>query len=144
MVKELVLFAKPPIEKELEVEINKLIEEALLLTFKEIGGEKIHIQKQLAKQLPVITADKNLIKQAIVNIMANAIEAMSEDGILSLRTWLNAELNMLVISISDTGVGVLLLDILAQVFEPFYTTKADRIGLGLPIAIALLRNMVVF
>lgn len=133
VVKELVLFAKPPVEKETGVEINKLIDEALLLTFKQIGGEKINIQKQLAKQLPLITADKNLIKQAIVNIMQNAIESMPEEGSLSIKTWLNVDLNMLVIAISDTGAGVAA-EILARVFEPFYTTKNDRMGLGLPIA----------
>ncbi|WP_378956379.1 nitrogen regulation protein NR(II) [Pelosinus sp. sgz500959] len=133
VVKELILFAKPPVEKEPGVEINKLLDEALLLTFKQIGGEKISIEKQLAKQLPTITADKNLIKQAVVNIMQNAIESMADEGMLSIKTWINGDLNMLVISINDTGSGVGA-DILARVFEPFYTTKADRMGLGLPIA----------
>lgn len=132
VVKELILFAKPPIEKEPGVQINKLIDEALLLVFKQIGGEKISIKKQFAKALPVITADKNLIKQAVVNVIQNAIESMAEEGELNIKTWLNGDLNMLVIAINDTGVGVGS-DILARVFEPFYTTKNDRMGLGLPI-----------
>lgn len=53
MVKELILFANPPIEKQPEVNVNQLLEEALLLTFKEIGGEKITIKKKIDKQLPV-------------------------------------------------------------------------------------------
>lgn len=133
VVKELILFAKPPIKKQPNVEINLLLEEALRLTFKEIGGEKVSIDKQLAKQLPVIDGDKNLLKQVMVNIMQNAIESMPEEGILSIKTWLNVDLNMMVIAIADTGAGVGL-EILPRVFEPFYTTKADRMGLGLPIA----------
>lgn len=133
VVKELVLFAKPPIKKSVGVNINRLLEQALMLTFKELGGEKITINKQLAESLPAINADANLIEQAIVNVMQNAMEAMPDEGILTLKTWLNADLNMLVIAISDTGAGVPP-EILPRVFEPFYTSKLDRMGLGLPIA----------
>jgi len=133
VVKELVLFAKPPIKKSAGVNINRLLEQALMLTFKELGGEKITIDKQLAESLPAINADANLIEQAIVNVMQNAMEAMPDEGVLKLKTWLNADLNMLVIAISDTGAGVPP-EILPRVFEPFYTSKLDRMGLGLPIA----------
>ncbi len=133
VVKELILFAKPPIKKAYGFNVNRAIEEALMLTFKELGGEKIGIDKQLAKNLPDIMADSNLMKQAIVNVMQNAMEAMPEEGVLTVKSWLNAELNMLVIAIHDNGSGVPC-EILSKVFEPFYTTKLDRMGLGLPIA----------
>lgn len=133
VVKELILFAKPPIKKQSDVGVNYLVEEALRLTFKQIGGEKININKQLAKELPMIHADSNLLKQVMVNVMQNAIESMPEEGILSVKTWLNVDLNMMVIAINDTGAGVPS-EILPRVFEPFYTTKDDRMGLGLPIA----------
>lgn len=133
VVKELVLFAKPPIKKQAEVEVNYLLEDALRLIFQEIGGEKINIHKELAENIPTIIADNNLLKQVMVNIMQNAIESMAEDGVLGVKTWLNVDLNMVVIAISDTGAGVAP-EILSRVFEPFYTTKAERMGLGLPIA----------
>lgn len=133
VVKELILFAKPPIQKEPGIDMNRLVEESLLLTFKEIDGEKISINKQLAKNLPVINADNNLIKQAVMNIMQNAVESMSGEGVLTVKSWMNAELRMLVVAINDTGAGVAS-EILSRIFEPFYTTKLDRMGLGLPIA----------
>ncbi|WP_094602854.1 Signal transduction histidine-protein kinase AtoS [Sporomusa silvacetica DSM 10669] len=133
VVKELVLFANPPVSKEDNVDINRTIGEALLLTFKELGGEKIEIDKQLAPNLPLLKVDSNLIKQAIVNVMQNAMEAMPGEGVLSVKSWLNSELNMLVIAISDTGPGVNP-EILPRVFEPFYTTKLEHMGLGLPVA----------
>lgn len=133
VVKELVLFAKPPVNKENNVDINRTIEEALLLTFKQLGGENIDIDKQLASNLPPLNVDSNLIKQAIVNIMQNAIEAMPDQGVLSVKSWINSELSMLVIAISDTGPGVPP-EILPRVFEPFYTTKLEHMGLGLPVA----------
>ncbi|MDT8900725.1 two-component system sensor histidine kinase NtrB [Anaeroselena agilis] len=133
VVKELVLFAKPPVSKAPGVNVNRLLEEALLLVFKQMGGESVAIDKQLAEGLPTLTADGNLLKQALVNILQNAMEAMPEEGTLTLRSWLNAELNMLVVGIADTGAGVGP-QLLARVFEPFYTTKLDRMGLGLPTA----------
>ncbi|WP_371381621.1 nitrogen regulation protein NR(II) [Sporomusa aerivorans] len=133
VVKELVLFAKPPVNKENNIDINRTIEEALLLTFKQLGGEKIAIDKQLAANLPQVSVDSNLVKQAIVNIMQNAIEAMPGEGVLSVRSWINSELSMLVIGIADTGPG-LAPEILPRVFEPFYTTKLEHMGLGLPVA----------
>lgn len=133
VVKELILFAKPPVQKEPNIDLNRLLEEALLLSFKDIGGEKINISKELAKNLPVITADNNLLKQAVMNIMQNAIESMDGEGVLSVKSWMNAELSMLVLAINDTGAGVTP-EIMSRIFEPFYTTKLDRVGLGLPIA----------
>lgn len=133
VVKELVMFAKPAIDKQPGTDINKVLEEALLLTFKELGGEKIAIRKQLAKALPTICADCNLLQQAMVNIMQNAMEAMPQEGVLTVKSWLNAEINMLVIAINDTGAGVVP-EMLPRIFEPFYTTKLDRMGLGLPVA----------
>ena len=132
-VKELVLYAKPPISKEPFVNLNRLLEEALLFTFKEMDGEKIQIHKQLAENLPAITADANHLQQAVMNILENAMDAMPERGVLTLRSWLHAELNMIVVAICDTGSG-LSSEALSRAFEPFYTTKLDGMGLGLPVA----------
>lgn len=133
VVKELVLFAKPPICKEPGVVVNRLLEDALRLVFKQMGGENVAIDKRLSDGLPPLTADANLLKQAMVNIIQNAMEAMPERGTLTIRSWLHAELNMLVVAVGDTGPGVGP-QVLSRVFEPFYTTKLDRMGLGLPTA----------
>lgn len=133
VVKELILFAKPPVNKEENININKVIEESLLLNFRDLGSEKVQINKNLAQELPLLRADSNLLKQAVVNIMQNALEAMPNEGMLTVRSWLHADLNMIVISVVDTGAGVPL-ELLSKVFEPFYTSKLDHMGLGLPIA----------
>lgn len=133
VIKELILFAKPPVEKQADVSVNKAIEEALLLVFKQMDGDNIMIDKQFAHNLPTLYADAHLIKQAIVNIIQNAMEAMAEEGTLTVKTWVNSDVNMLAIAIADTGSGVAP-EIMPQVFEPFYTTKLDRMGLGLPVA----------
>lgn len=133
VVKELVLFAKPPVQKQPGVDIHHILDDSLLLVFQQPGGLQIILDKEWAAGLPTITADANLLKQAMVNIIQNAVEAMPDEGILRLKTWLNAELNMLVIAVIDNGCGIAP-QILPRIFEPFYTTKLDRIGLGLPVA----------
>ena len=133
VVKELIMFAKPPLQKQPGVSINQILDESLLLVFKEFGGENINIAKDLAESLPKINADANLLQQVFVNILQNAMESMPEVGEVGIRSWLHADLNMLVVAITDVGCGV---DpgIMSRIFEPFYTTKLDRVGLGLPIA----------
>lgn len=133
VVKELVMFAKPAIVKQPGADINQILNEALLLTFKDLGQEGIKINRQIVKGLPTINADANFLQQALVNILQNSFEAMGTIGTLTVKTWRDFEINMLVISISDTGAGIAQ-EILPRVFEPFYTTKLDRMGLGLPIA----------
>ncbi len=133
VVKELILFAKPPVNKVENVNVNKVIEESLLLNFRDLGSEKVQIDKSLAQGLPLLHADDHLLKQAIVNIIQNALEAMPNEGVLSVRSWLHADLNMIVVAVVDTGAGVAR-EILSKVFEPFYTSKLDHMGLGLPIA----------
>lgn len=131
VVKELILFAKPPVNKEPGVSVNRLVEDALRITFGQLGGENVTLIKELSERLPHVNADANLIKQALVNIMQNALEAMPESGTLTVRSWLHADLNMMVLAVCDTGPGISP-QILPRVFEPFYTTKLDRMGLGLP------------
>lgn len=133
VVKELIMFAKPSVVKKPGVDINRILNEALLLTFNHFGNEEIQLQRQIIKGLPTITGDASLLQQALVNILQNALEAMRDKGVLAVKTWRDYETNMLVISIVDTGAGVPT-EILPKVFEPFYTTKLDRMGLGLPIA----------
>ncbi|MBU2702467.1 two-component system sensor histidine kinase AtoS [Sporomusaceae bacterium BoRhaA] len=133
VVKELVLFAKPPINKMNNVNINKVIGQSLLLNFRDLGSEKVQINKSLTEGLPLLHADGNLLKQAFVNIIQNALEAMPEEGILTVKSWLHAELNMIVVAVTDTGSGVAK-EIFSKIFEPFYTSKLDHMGLGLPIA----------
>lgn len=133
VVKELVLFAKPPVRKKPDVNVQQVLERAMRFTFRQMGGEKITIARHMDTPLPPITADAELLQQVFMNIMANALEAMPEEGVLGIETWLNTDVRMLVVAVTDTGCGVAP-EVLGRVFEPFYTTKLEHLGLGLPIA----------
>jgi signal transduction histidine kinase len=97
-----------------------------------ISRPSIRIAYQLDPALPDISADGALLREAIRNIVANAIEAMPEGGTLTLRTSADGD-GYIEMAVGDTGPGVPAED-LERVFQLYYTTKDGGTGLGLPMA----------
>lgn len=93
------------------------------------GSDKINIIENY-EFLPELMMDRELIKTCFINVIANALQAMPDGGILALRT---RQLDgRFVLQVSDTGLGISR-ENLARVFEPFFTTKNNGLGLGLAI-----------
>jgi signal transduction histidine kinase len=113
------------------------VEEAVeLLRFEiEQAGVVSHLVE--AEQLPDAAADRDQLFQALVNLMRNAIHAMTRGGDLTLR--LTGVPHGVEVAVSDTGLGMAP-EVLAHVLEPFYTTKTDGSGLGLTIAAQIVRD----
>jgi signal transduction histidine kinase len=88
----------------------------------------ITVQLQFNSPLPPVMADADKIKQVILNLCKNAVEAMPDGGCLILRGYHSGQ--MAVLEISDSGVGI---PEGMNIFERFKTTKADGSGLGLPL-----------
>ena len=97
-------------------------------------GVALHLE--LAASLPEVSIDAAQVEQAIIEVVANALEAMPGGGSLSLAARERsqaASAGVVELTIEDTGEGITACD-LARVGEPFFTTKADGTGLGLAIA----------
>ena len=113
--------------------IGKIIEEAAALAL--IGAKErgVKVQLQSAPQLPDVLIDKVQIQQVVVNLMRNAIEAMelSHRRELTISAAMNED-GTVVISIVDTGPGIAP-EVAARLFQPFVTTKAQGMGVGLSI-----------
>ena len=96
--------------------------------------QKVALKRAIALGLPLIRGDRVLLGQALLNLMRNAIEAMRETPEplrqLSVSAWV--EEGLLLISIADHGPGIPAAQAV-QLFEPFYTTKAEGMGMGLNI-----------
>jgi signal transduction histidine kinase len=92
---------------------------------------KIEIKTFLPSSLPLVRLDRELFKQALLNLMLNAEQAMPEGGELTLLA--RAEPDWVRLDIIDSGVGMNA-EALAKCFEPFHTTKPNGSGLGLPTA----------
>jgi len=137
IVKGLLSFSRDISLKMEETDIAPVVDEALSFVEDQIRQKNIHVKKRYESKLPQIIMDTHQMKQAFTNLFTNAIEAMSEGGILGIRTEPgkdNANQTYVRIVISDTGTGIPE-DGIRKVFDPFFTTKNSdgNTGLGLSI-----------
>jgi C4-dicarboxylate-specific signal transduction histidine kinase len=126
---------KKDIRDRVRVDINELIREVLALLSTEVKRHNISVNSVLAERLPQVLVDRVQLQQVVLNLVMNAIEAMStvagRPRVLQLRSDAN-DLKEAVITIEDSGPGI---DpkTLNQIFEPFFTTKKTGMGMGLSI-----------
>ena len=115
------------------IDINEIVREMLMLLHNEAVGHSISLRTELAPQLPQIMADRVQVQQVLMNLMLNGIEAMANGaGELTVRSQ-RTENAFLMISVSDTGVG-LPSEKADLIFNAFYTTKPQGTGMGLAIS----------
>ncbi|HTV38838.1 MAG TPA: PAS domain S-box protein [Xanthobacteraceae bacterium] len=122
-------------ESERRVEdVKKLVEEASALALVGAKDRGVQVHFEFAPRVDFVLADKVQIQQVLLNLMRNAIEAMetSERRELVVSTAPVAD-NLVEISVADTGTGIAP-EVSAQLFQPFITTKAQGLGVGLSIS----------
>jgi len=142
IIRELRIFASKKQAHRSSVDINQLIKNVAHLIEVETRYHGISLQMNLAESLPLIMANKVLIEQVILNLVRNAIEAMTQSKThnqhmkITVKTTKN---DMVKVSISDTGPGISPKSI-SRIFESFYTTKEDGTGMGLSICKSIISN----
>lgn len=112
-------------------DFRHLLFQMLAFVHKEAESRKIKVTYNFDKNLPDCQLDSGEIKQMLLNLLKNAIEAMPSGGELQMKAHLLKEKDSVYIEISDTGCGIREED-LRSIFRPFYTTKPKGTGLGLP------------
>lgn len=120
-----------------EGDIHKIIDETLDLLGPELKRNKINVKKDYNTDIPKIYLDHIQIRQAFINIIKNALESMSKNGLLEIKTILNGE--TAAVSFTDTGTGMSE-DEVSRIFEPYYSTKREGSGLGLVILHRIIRD----
>ena len=128
------LIKKAPPRKEV-VDLNAAILEVTALTRSEAVKTGVRVETQLAGELPRIQCDRVQLQQVMLNLIVNAIQSMSgvEDGNRELHiSTVRIEPDGVCVAVRDTGHG-LRPESLPRLFEPFYTTKPDGMGMGLSI-----------
>ncbi len=130
-------FTKPIKLEKTKTDINALLKESANLFQDWAKKQNIRIYFNLSPQLPSIFVDPELIKQVFINVIKNAIEAMSEGGRVDIKTSL--ENSYIKIEISDTGNGIPE-EKLKDIFNPFFTTKKNGTGLGLAISYRVVKD----
>jgi len=135
IVDDLLLFARPRALKYSTVDANRIIEDTLLLISTRLEYSEIKTHNRLSK-LPFIRADDDKYTQVVVNILLNAVDAMPDGGDLFVSSSVVRGdpdgTGFAVFQFRDTGTGIDD-EVLRHVFEPFYTTKASGVGLGLAV-----------
>jgi signal transduction histidine kinase len=118
--------------------INNLIETSLSLIQYDKRAKEITIMRDLNPDLPEITTDGGQLSQVFVNLILNAVDAMPEGGILTIRSGMND--GSIAISFEDTGVGIKRENI-SRIFDPFFTTKEKGTGLGLAVSYSIIKKL---
>lgn len=139
-VNDLLFFGKPSLPELGWVDINSILLTTLKFASQHRSGTNIERQIDLQPDLPSVYADGKQMQQVFLNILLNAYQAMPGGGILGIASSLvvRNDSNYVRVDISDTGAGIPV-QILEKIFTPFYTTKAQGTGLGLPICSKLVK-----
>jgi two-component system sensor histidine kinase HydH len=109
--------------------LNELVQDLVDFFLPQARASNVRLHTALASEQPVVSLDANLFKQALLNLMINAQQAMANGGDLIIRTHVAAD--HVIVDVSDTGVGISP-DHLQHIFDAYYTTKKGGTGLGLP------------
>ncbi len=136
VVQDFLDFARPGRGGEDAVDLNRVIDEVLTLSGRMLEKEGISIRFQ-AGDIPPCSGRAEQLKQALLNLVINAMQAMPQGGSLTITTAASAE--ELVVTLSDTGVGIAP-EKLEKIFDPFYTSRQEGTGLGLAITARIIRG----
>jgi C4-dicarboxylate-specific signal transduction histidine kinase len=117
------------------LDINKLVREVLMFAHGEIENQNIVVRTELDENLSEVLVNRIQLQQVVLNLVMNGIDAMATLGsrarVLKLRSWQNGS-SRVTPTVEDTGTGI---DktIIGRIFEAFFTTKANGMGMGLSI-----------
>lgn len=128
LITELLNCARPPKLNITPHNIHSTLEGVLDSLKTKIASQGIDVRKEFTRRASVIKIDKEQINRVFSNVMINALEAMGDGGSLTIAT--RSGKDYFVVQIQDTGGGIPEEDII-RIFDPFFSTKASGVGLGL-------------
>ena len=132
IVSDLLDFARPATSAVRPIDVNSALREAMSVLEGQQMFHNVEVRRNLAGSLPSLRGDPDQIRQVFVNVVLNAVDAMSGEGTLSLASAPSEDGQGVVATVSDTGCGISEAD-MEHLFEPFFTTKDRGTGLGLSI-----------
>ncbi|MBW1956960.1 MAG: PAS domain S-box protein [Deltaproteobacteria bacterium] len=133
IVSNLLAFSRKSELELSEMSINELLEKCILLSQHKLMLQNIQIKTDFDPNIPKVLGDFNQTQQCVINLIFNAIDAMSDGGTLTMVSSFDPITEMVEIKIEDTGCGIAEEDI-HQIFDPFYSTKTEGKGLGLGLS----------
>ncbi|HBA86545.1 MAG TPA: histidine kinase [Geobacter sp.] len=139
IVSNLLKFARREQMEHGSVRLNELLHEIVGQIGHQVSMEKIRVMEQYSEAVEVIEGDGDQLRQVFTNLVLNAVQAMPEGGVLTIKSAPVQHADLYEVKVTDTGVGIEL-ENLRQVFNPFYTTKSNGTGLGLSVSYGIIRE----
>jgi two-component system NtrC family sensor kinase len=139
IIQGLLEFARDREPQKVSADINAIMETALGIVENEFRLRHVGLERQLAENMVKTLLDENQIEQIFINLLLNAVHAVSENGKVIIQTVVDPGSNKVRVEIADNGCGIAAEDI-KKIFEPFYSTKAKGTGLGLAVSYGIVQN----
>lgn len=137
VVQTLVDFTRPVELRLADLDLRKLVEEVVMLASPEAERQKVRMQKEITLQPLPVRVDADLVKQAVLNIVINGVQAMSEGG-GNLYVTARRDGDGAVIAVRDEGPGIPA-EIRSKIYNLYFTTKKGGSGIGLPMSYRVLQ-----
>jgi len=130
MVKEMLDFSRPLSLNRSEEDLNKVVEDSLAVAGKTAEDSKVTVERHLDRDLPLISIDSMRMEQVVINLVTNAVQASPAGQTVIVNTSRVNE--YAAVEVSDCGCGIPV-EQREEIFTPFFSTKKEGTGLGLPI-----------
>ncbi|MEJ2169406.1 MAG: ATP-binding protein [Desulfobacterales bacterium] len=139
IIQELLEFARDREPQTVLTNVNHIMEKALGILDNEFRLRHVTKKVQLSEDMVNTMLDENQIEQVFINLLLNALQAVDENGVVTVRTAVDSANASVRVEISDDGCGIAINDI-KKIFEPFYSTKKKGTGLGLAVSYGIVNN----
>ncbi|GAH99572.1 unnamed protein product, partial [marine sediment metagenome] len=136
IVKDLLEFARQFEPEMRTMNVNDVLGKAVGMTTHPAQLKDVKVITHLTQELPSINGDSDKLQQVFINIIVNALQAMTKGGKLTVSTRLTEDNEFIEIEISDTGCGIPE-EHLSELFDPFFSTKEIGKGTGLGLSVSL-------
>ncbi|MYM67865.1 PAS domain-containing protein [Pseudoduganella sp. FT55W] len=142
VIKRIRALARRSEPQQAELDLKAVAEESVDLVRRELNNNHVALMLGLTPNLPPVLGDRVQLQQVFINLLMNAIQAMAAcppgQAVLTVQTYLNAD-GALQVTVSDSGPGIPPAAV-PRLFEAFYSTKEDGMGMGLPICRSIIEN----
>jgi PAS domain S-box-containing protein len=135
IVADLLRFSRQSDTRHLPLDINETVEEVLAVVAHSLEINRVKLVRHLAEDLPVVIGDREKLKQAFINLINNAFDAIGSDGTITIASRFDPGSREVIVTVTDTGPGIPP-EKKDRIFEPFFTTKPVGKGTGLGLSLS--------
>jgi two-component system, NtrC family, sensor kinase len=139
IIQGLLEFSREQEPEMASADINHIMESALGIVENEFHLRQVRIIKELAKDMIHTFLDENQIEQVFINLLLNALQAVDDRGLVTIKSGVLKETGRVYVEVADNGCGITA-ENLKKIFEPFFSTKGDGTGLGLAVSYGIVEN----